>query len=143
MFDYTEYIELKNFVRKLYWSGLWNSLPQNIKRIYWADLKRLQRNTPPQDDRPLSLEYAEEFGVILADSFSVEEFVVQEKINEELHAAIDTLLDEQEQIIITLYFFEEKTETEVGIELGFSQKTINNKKRKIIGKLKEYLKDYR
>ena len=183
MSDYFDYMELKIYVYGLYKDRIWESLSQEIKRLYWRDLKRLWRRTEAgmdtkntktkqiecdarilgitpdidqcdcnNDDnyhdrgygekykRPLSLEQAyEELGYEPADSFSVEDYVIQQETNQELHAAIETL-DEQKQEIIESYYFEGQTEREISTKIGKAQTTVNYKKGKIHKELKKIMK---
>lgn len=92
--------------------------------------------------RPLSLEWLAEDGLLPTNSFSVEEYVMQKELLHALNTAI-SLLDEQERDIIWLHFYKNNTEAVVGRILGLSQKTVNNRKRSILEKLQEMLKDYR
>lgn len=91
---------------------------------------------------PLSLEWLAEDGLLPTNSFSIEEYVMQKELLHALNTAI-SLLDEQERDIIWLYFYKNNTEAVVGRILGLSQKTVNNRKRSILEKLQEMLKDYR
>ncbi len=92
--------------------------------------------------KPLSVECLEDDGILLSSSFSVEEYVINKELFQALNTAVNSL-DEEEKDIIWLYFYENHTEEIVGEILGFCQKTINNRKRCIIKKLKKLLKDYR
>ena len=181
--DYFDYMELKIYVYGLYKDGVWESLSQEIKCLYWRDLKRLWRRTEAGMDtkntktkqiecdacilgitpdidqcdcnnndnypdrgygekykRPLSLERAyEELGYEPADSFSVEDYIIQQEINQELYVAIKTL-DEQKQRIIELYYFEEQTEREIGDNIGKAQRTVNYQKDKSHKELKKIMR---
>lgn len=92
--------------------------------------------------KPLSLEWLAEDGLLPTNSFSVEEYVIHKELFQALNNAINSL-DKQEKDIIWLYFYECNVEATVGKILGISQKTVNNKKRSILEKLQEVLKDYR
>lgn len=185
MSDYFDYKELKDYLYELYENGVWKNLSQEIKRLYWRDLKRLWRKTkagmatkntktkqiecdarvlditPDTDQsdcnnddnhsdkeygeeykRPLSLELAyEKDGYEPADSFSVEDYIIQQETNDELHAAIETL-DEQKQDIIKRYYFEEQTEREIGEEIGKVQGTVNYQKNKSHEELWKIMKEH-
>lgn len=165
MFEYETYMEVKRIIYQLYKAGEWDSLDPEIKRVYQNNLKYWQRrlgideenNVEPEKeqqnnkkpdrkkyyDHPLSLDRAEgELGFLPISSFSVEAYVIQKELYQALNAAIENLGNEQRQIIL-LYYFEDETETQIGIELGVCQKTINNKKQKALDRLKELLKDFR
>lgn len=92
--------------------------------------------------KPLSVESLQEVGLLPASSFSIEEYVIHKELHQALNTAVNSL-DEEEKDIIWLYFYEGNTEAVISKILGCSQKTVNNKKRSIIEKLKELLKDYR
>lgn len=92
--------------------------------------------------KPLSLESFEEVGLLPASSFSIEEYVIHKELHQALNSALNSLED-QEKDIIWLYFYEGNTEAVISKILGCSQKTVNNRKRSIIEKLQELLKDYR
>lgn len=92
--------------------------------------------------KPLSLEWLAEDGLFPIDSFSVESYVMHKELLQALNNAIRSL-DRQEKDIIWLYFYKNNTEATIGRILGLSQKTVNNKKRSILEKLQELLKDYR
>lgn len=92
--------------------------------------------------KPLSVESLQEVSLLPASSFSVEEYVIHKELFQALNSAVSSL-ENQEKDIIWLYFYEGNTEAAIGKILGCSQKTVNNKKRSIIEKLQELLKDYR
>ena len=99
-------------------------------------------STCPPSGKPLSVESLQEVGLLPASSFSIEEYVIHKELHQALNTAVNSL-DEEEKDIIWLYFYEGNTEAVISKILGCSQKTVNNKKRSIIEKLKELLKDYR
>ena len=68
--------------------------------------------------------------------------MIHKELFQALNSAVSSL-ENQEKDIIWLYFYEGNTEAAIGKILGCSQKTVNNKKRSIIEKLQELLKDYR
>ena len=137
MSDYFDYMELKKYVYGLYKDGIWESLSQEIKCLYWRDLQRLWRKV---EMRTISLEQIyDENGYEPADSFSVEDYIIQQEINQELYVAIKTL-DEQKQRIIELYYFEEQTEREVGDNIGKAQRTVNYQKDKSHKELKKIMR---
>lgn len=137
MSDYFDYMELKKYVYGLYKDGIWESLSQEIKCLYWRDLQRLWRKV---EMRTISLEQIyEENGYEPVDSFSVEDYIIQQEINQELYVAIKTL-DEQKQRIIELYYFEEQTEREIGDNIGKAQRTVNYQKDKSHKELKKIMR---
>lgn len=136
MSDYFDYMELKIYVYGLYKDGIWESLSQEIKCLYWRDLQRLWRKV---EMRTISLEQIyEEDGYEPADSFSVEDYIIQQETYQELHMAID-MLNDTDKSIIEMYYFEEMKERQIGQELAVVQKTVNNHKTKSLETLREIL----
>lgn len=77
----------------------------------------------------------------IADDTGVEDICMKKLLIDELHRTLDEL-DEMDRIIMTL-FSNGGTESEIGKVIGMSQKGVNKRKHKILGKLKERLKDFR
>ena len=48
-------------------------------------------------------------------------------------------LSEEERLLIFLLFYEEKTVKETAVQLGYSRKTITNRKKAVLQKLREIL----
>lgn len=67
---------------------------------------------------------------------SVEEQIIQKLEQEQLHKAIMELSGEEKWLIQELYF-EERTERDVAVELGLSQKAVNKRRQKILEKLRK------
>lgn len=155
MSDYNDYIELKKQFSE--YRSLDIMTPE-IKRLYWRDLKSLERDSrcrkengtrcmescrncsKQREGMPLSLDGLAEIGTEVADTFSLENHIMEMELSEALSAAIDAL-DEENQTIILLYRGG-ATERTIAAEVGMSQKGINNRIHKIIDILKEYLKDF-
>ena len=136
MSDYFDYMELKKYVYGLYKDGIWESLSQEIKCLYWRDLQRLWRKV---EMRTISLEQIyEENGYEPADSFSVEDYIIQQETYQELHMAID-MLNDTDKSLIEMYYFEEMKERQIVKELAVVQKTVNNHKTKSLETLREIL----
>lgn len=72
------------------------------------------------------------------DSESVENKVLKTLMLEKLFKSLE-LLDSEERKIIDAIYYEGKTEREISAETGIPQKTINNRKRKILAKLKKFM----
>lgn len=72
------------------------------------------------------------------DSESVENKVLKTLMIEKLFKSL-VLLDSDERKIIDAIYYEGKTEREISAETGIPQKTINNRKRKILAKLKKFM----
>lgn len=171
-YQYYDYMELKLYMEKLRKENVWDTLDQEIKRLYWRDLKRLQRDAQvPWDDidnkaddgqavsqipkqsesmkpskkheHPLSLERAQiELGSIIASPFSIEEYVIQKERLQAIYIAIDSLKPKHRTIAIP-YYLEELTGREIAKQTGISQSTVARRKIKVDKILAQLLKDYR
>lgn len=77
----------------------------------------------------------------ITSNISVEDIALKHLRDEAINEALNNLSSE-ERTIIKLIFYEELTERQISKIIGVSQKTVNNKKKKILEKLKKELKDY-
>ena len=169
--EWYDYKELKYNLYKLWKDGAWDTLSQDIKRLYWNDLQELlgEANADMEiggsneiepcdlqsDDsdsnkkrrkkrkkrgylRAYSIDRAFEDGIDYPDTFTPENYVIQQETNQELYVAIDTL-DKVDKDIISLYYFEEFTERQVGTTLDMKQKTVNNHKNSSLEKMRTFL----
>ena len=158
MFEHDAYEEARAIFNKLYRSG--GLEHPGVKKVYQNNVQYWRLRLPEYEnddkkgdsknhnrkkyyDHPTSLDKAtEEFGLMPADSFSVEDYVVRKELYQALYAAIDNLEEEPRAIIILLYF-EEKSEDDTAAELGLTKGKVHYQKGKIIEKLTEILKDFR
>lgn len=95
----------------------------------------------PCNGLPRSLDEMEESGNLMPISktfISQENYVIQQELYQELYAAISTL-DETDQELIRLYYFENLKERQVGSVLDMKQKTVNNHKNSCLKKIKKNL----
>ena len=76
--------------------------------------------------------------ILVSDGMDIEEQVAYKLLLDKLHSCLSLLTEEERELIYAL-FFGEKTEREWSAETGIPQKTINNRKRKILLKLKALL----
>ena len=76
--------------------------------------------------------------ILVSDGMDIEEQVAYKLLLDKLHSCL-ALLTEEEQELIYALFFGEKTEREWSAETGIPQKTINDRKRRILSKLKKLL----
>ena len=76
--------------------------------------------------------------ILVSEGMDIEEQVTYKLLLDKLHSCLPLLTDEEQELIYAL-FFGEKTEREWSAETGIPQKTINNRKRKILLKLKALL----
>ena len=90
--------------------------------------------------RTYSIERAMEDGIDYPYSFTPEDIIMQQETNQKLYTAIDTL-DEADRDIISLYYFEEFTERQIGTVLDMKQKTVNNHKNSSLKKMRTFLEE--
>ena len=73
------------------------------------------------------------------DGHSVEDAVIREIDLEILRRALKSLTDDELKIVRSLYLSDNPmSERQLSKELGVSQKTVNNWKRRVLDKLKKY-----
>lgn len=68
----------------------------------------------------------------------VEDVVVDKLIADRLHWCLDQLSKEEQELIFTL-FFQNKSEHQLSRETGIAQKTIHNRKVRILAQLKKLM----
>lgn len=78
--------------------------------------------------------------ILVSEGMDIEEQVTYKLMLDKLHSCLSLLTEEEQELIYAL-FFGEKTEREWSAETGIPQKTINNRKRKILLKLKALLEN--
>jgi RNA polymerase sigma factor (sigma-70 family) len=71
-------------------------------------------------------------------STRVEDLVMDKLIAEKLHGCIDQLTTAEQELIFTL-FFQNKSEHQLSRETGIAQKTIHNRKVRILAQLKKLM----
>ena len=70
-----------------------------------------------------------------------EELVIRKLEEEQLHRAVSCLSDDDQYLILQLYF-EERTDRDLATELQLSQKGINKRKSRILSLLRELMKNF-
>lgn len=106
-------------------------------RPLWREDKRKQRAEPMAS---LDKLYDED-NYEVSDDTNVEDIYMKQFLIAELHKALDEL-DDIDRIIMDS-FSNGGTESEIGKVIGMSQKGVNKRKHKILGKLKDRLKDFK
>lgn len=76
--------------------------------------------------------------ILIADQPDVCDTVVESIMTDKLRKSLQ-LLNQDEKLLIHALYFERKSERKVSEETGIPQKTINDRKRRIIAKLKKLL----
>ena len=77
---------------------------------------------------------------IADEAVDVVETVVHTVMVDRLKAAL-SLLSDGEQALVKAIFFEELSEREVGLRLGKTQSVVNNRKAKILAKLRTIIEN--
>lgn len=127
---------------------------KKIMRIYWKDAKRQERKTrcfnangktrchgkcsectKKRDGVPYSLDKMEESGTLPEDIFSLEAYIEQKELCQVLYATIRTL-EERDQEIIYLHFWEKYSERKIGKAINMSQSGVHYRKGKALKTLK-------
>ena len=78
--------------------------------------------------------------ILIADQPDVCDTVVESIMTDKLRQSLQ-LLNQDEKLLIHALYFERKSEPKVAEETGIPQKTINDRKRRIIAKLKKLLEN--
>lgn len=73
-------------------------------------------------------------------SSKVEDIVTDKLLAEKLHQCLEQLTEEEQDLIFTL-FFQNKSEHQVSRETGIAQKTIHNRKVRILSRLKKLMEN--
>lgn len=113
------------------------------KKTSCAECEKIQKIDieDPCNGLPRSLDEMEESGSLMPISkafISPEDYLIQQEIHQDLYTAIDAL-DETDQDLIILYYFEELKERQIGTVLNMKQKTVNNHKNNCLKKMKKFL----
>ncbi len=74
------------------------------------------------------------------NSPQVEDVIADKLLTEKLHQCLNQLSKEEQELIFTL-FFQNKSEHQVSRETGIAQKTIHNRKVRILNRLKKLMEN--
>ncbi len=134
-----------------YYEEVDSELYFEVKKPDWSYEKRATRLVHDIRDRKLKFIYINRERVDddsdgkapfdIPSNIDIEQEVMDHLRDEALKEALSKLSKEERELI-HLLFFDECTEREAASKIGVSQKTINNRKKKILEKLKTDLKDY-
>ena len=94
---------------------------------------------PARED---SLERLLELGAEFGTEENVAEDYEEQELHERLHTALDTLTKGERRLINEIYFSQNgngKSEREAAKSLGIPQKTLNDRKLRVIAKIKKFL----
>lgn len=113
------------------------------KKTSCAECEKIQKIDieDPCNGLPRSLDEMEESGSLMPISkafISPEDYLIQQETHQDLYTAISAL-DETDQDLIILYYFEELKERQIGSVLNMKQKTVNNHKNNCLKKMKKFL----
>ena len=107
---------------------------------YYRSIWREEKYDAVWDDRQYSLDELFDKGFeAVSDEKLVDEIVSDKILLDELFSALAELTNDERSLIHAL-FFEEKSERILSTETGIPQKTINNRKRAILKKLRKFFK---
>lgn len=110
--------------------------------LEWYQSRRQERYQKEQERKyqVSSLEMlAEQGNILIGDSDGVEDMVIREMCAEKLRSVMKELTEE-DVYLLYLLFFAEVTVKEAAQICGCSRKTIANRRKRILAKLKEKLK---
>lgn len=118
--------------------------PEQYRDFYKARRRQKYLYERSRENRDISIDMmtTEQFNgadILVSDGMDIEEQVAYKLLLDKLHSCL-ALLTEEEQELIYALFFGEKTEREWSAETGIPQKTINDRKRRILSKLKNFWK---
>ena len=121
--------------------------PEQYRDFYKARRRQKYLYERSRENRDISIDMltTEQFNgadILVSDGRDIEEQVAYKLLLDKLHSCLALLTEEERELIYAL-FFGEKTEREWSAETGIPQKTINNRKRKILLKLKALLENYK
>ena len=119
--------------------------PEQYRDFYKARRRQKYLYERSRENRDISIDMltTEQFNgadILVSDGRDIEEQVAYKLLLDKLHSCLALLTEEERELIYAL-FFGEKTEREWSAETGIPQKTINNRKRKILLKLKALLEN--
>lgn len=133
-----------------YYIRVHNELVSVTKEVYRANnsTKRQIRTQRDRDKRHglLSIQAFDTETItgeeIMSDPLaeSVEEQVIAAEMSAKLHTCLALLLPEERELIQAI-FFEDKSERKLSQEISVPQKTINDRKRRILRKLKKLMEN--
>lgn len=110
--------------------------------LEWYQSRRRERYQKEQERKyqVSSLEMlAEQGNILIGDSDGVEDMVIREMCAEKLRSVMKEL-EEEDVYLLYLLFFAEVTVKEAAQICGCNRKTIANRRKRILAKLKEKLK---
>ena len=119
--------------------------PEQYRDFYKERRRQKYLYERSRENRDISIDMltTEQFNgadILFSDGMDIEEQVAYKLLLDKLHNCLSLLTEEEQELIYAL-FFGEKTEREWSAETGIPQKTINNRKRKILLKLKALLEN--
>lgn len=119
--------------------------PEQYRDFYKARRRQKYLYERSRENRDISIDMltTEQFNgadILVSDGMDIEEQVAYKLLLDKLHSCLSLLTEEEQELIYAL-FFGKKTEREWSAETGIPQKTINNRKRKILLKLKALLEN--
>ena len=116
---------------------------EEVYKAYYKLKERENYLDKLAEEKHISLEACKDSGLqieyfLASLEESVEDSVIMKEMVAKMLRCL-TLMDENERILISELFFKGKSERQLSAETGIPQKTINDRKRKILLKLKKIL----
>jgi RNA polymerase sigma factor (sigma-70 family) len=105
------------------------------KRPIWTEKKKKQRDTT-DGVIPLSLDALMEDGFDAADGTDLTGIIHDKMLLDALFAAVSELTPAEQDLIRDIFYLG-KTERQIAAALGLSQKAVNKRKAKALGKLSQ------
>ena len=129
---------------------------RTYKRPLWAEHKRKERSGKCRIENgnrcmkscrecpkiraegDMSLDRLFEDGFDIVDPVDITEVVADRLLKSQLAAALNSLAPEERSLIDAL-FYDMRTEQDYADEMGISQKTVSNRKKCVIGRLRQLM----
>ncbi len=128
----------------LYFQGQWIDVTEDVYSAYYQEWERVKylrkkdRKHCPYSYEALCEEDNMGEDIAVGTAPEIEEEIIKKEQYELLHKCLDSL-PSWESKLITALFFEGKTEREYAEEINVSKSTVNDRKKKILAKLKSYM----
>lgn len=117
------------------------AVTREVYKAYYTEYEYARHITRKAKKKELSLDQFEEDGVnpdYMYTSPSPEEMVIQQETRANLRRALSSLPKDERKLIYELYY-KKKSERKLEVETGIPQKTINDRRHRILNKLKELM----
>ena len=125
--------------RYVWLDGVKVPVTEEVYRAYYRPVWREAKQKEVRDDMEYSLDALEDVGFEAESGDKlIDEIVADKLLLDELYAALDELSDDERSLIDALYF-DEKSERSFADEIGLSQKAVNKRRHRVLGKLRDLM----